>query len=181
MYFPISDLKLTQIDSGAVGAIFVGTEMYGSHRPSSYVVVDGGKMVSGKKLALGLSGKGAFSASQLGQDKLFGLALPPVDLVMFELGEPKTGTFSGSLDVGQLLVTPMGAYLGIEYEGGKGDFALANLQTWTLEDYADLMKTDVKKALLLNWRLVHRAQDRTMVLAESSGGPPLTRPETALL
>lgn len=172
MYLPISDLKLTQIDSGAKGAIFVGTEMYGSHRPSCYVVVDGGRQVSGK-LALGLSGKGAFSANRLGQEqKLLGLELSHADLIELELGDTRTSPFNGTLNVGQLLVTTQGAYLGIDwFNGGMKNFAVVNLQTWTLESYMSSNTSD-GKALLVNWRLVHRHQDQTVILAESAGALP---------
>jgi hypothetical protein len=171
MYLSISDLKLTRIDSGAKGAIFVGTEMYGSHHPSSYVVIDGGKEVSGK-LALGLSGKGAFLAIRLGQgSKLLGIELSHADLVMLEVGDQKTSPFNGSLDVGQLLVTTRGAYLGIDWISVSKEFAVVDLKTWTLHSYMDV-NADDGKALLVNWRLVHRHQDQTFVLAEAVEAKP---------
>ena len=166
MYLPISDVKLTQINSGAKGSIFVGTERYGSHRPSSYVVVDGGRLVQ-SKLALGLSGNGAFTANRLGPGELlYGLELPHAELVELELGDTKTTPFNGTLKPGQLLVTTGSAYLGITwFHTDMPEFALVNLQTWTLESYVSLMNSDVNTALLVDWELVHRHQDQTMVLA----------------
>jgi len=87
---------------------------------------------------------------------------------MLELSDAKTRTskFNGNLGVGQLLVTTQSAYFGVEwFHGNTENFAVVNLQTWTLEDYADLMNSGVNQALLMNWRLVHRHQDQTMVLA----------------
>lgn len=166
MYFSISDLKLTQINSAAKGAIFVGTEMYGNDGPSACVVIDGGKEVSGK-LVLGLSGKGAFLAKRLEQER-FGIELPHADLVVLELSDQKTSPVN-TVDVGQLLITTQGAYLAIDwFNGGLRNFAMVNLQTWTLESYAYLMNADATNALLLNWRLVHRHQDQKTVLAESA-------------
>ncbi|WP_449428311.1 hypothetical protein [Rhodanobacter umsongensis] len=173
MYFSISDLKLTQIDSATKGAIFVGTEINGGNRPSCCVVIDGGRQVA-EKLVLGLSGKGAFVADRLGQSSaISGLALPPADLVMLDFGDSKPSPFNGSLQVGQLLVTTQSAYLGIDwFHGNMRNFALVNLQTWTLESYVDLNNSGVKQALLVNWRLVYRHQDQTVVLAESVKAEP---------
>jgi hypothetical protein len=171
MYLPLSNLKLSRIDSGVTGTIFVGTEINGGHYSSSYVVVDGGEQVVGK-LALGLSGNGAFHAILLSQgEKNFGLELPHADLVMLEIGDPKMSRFNGSLDVGQLLVTAQSAYLGIEWRHQLTEFAVVDLKTWTLHSYSDVNPKD-GKALLVNWRLVHRHPDETIVLAE----PPRLEP-----